>query len=307
MTWGYDCFVFSCVVGIGTLWVIHSRNAVPKDGVVSTTDRQDVAPAGNRAMLVLGDGTTIALDSAHNGELARQGNTKVSRQNGEVVDKGGGKEEGMVYNTLTTPRGGFYNLVLQDGTKVWLNAASSLRYPVSFAGKERVVEVTGEAYFEVAHDPGKPFRVKAGEQVIEDIGTGFNVNAYPDEGAITTTLVEGAIRVKQEGNGVVLKPGEQASIAGGRKKLRVSEADVEAVMAWKNGMFRFNGAGIEEIMRQVARWYDVEVVYEGPMAVRHYHGAASRNINASEMLKVLEQSDIRFRIEGKKIILMRTK
>ncbi len=269
---------------------------------------KDFAPGGDRAVLTLADGSAIMLDSAHNGTLSQQGNTRVLKlNNGELAYHSSGEKPGEIhYNTIATPNGGQYQVILADGTKVWLNAASSLHFPTSFAGKERRVEITGEAYFEVAHNAAMPFIVKNGDAEVRVLGTHFNINAYNDESAVKVTLLEGQVNVTQLNahRSQLLSPGQQASMHVNSDIKVNSDVDMEAVMAWKNGLFNFTYADIKTIMRQVGRWYDIEVSYEGNLPEREFSGKISRNTNASNVLKILEQSNIHFRMENKKIIVM---
>ncbi len=269
-----------------------------------TIAKKDVTPGYNKAILTLSDGDSITLDSAHIGVLAQQGNAAVVNSvNGQVVYtaaastglSGAGK---VTYNTLTTPRGGQYQLTLPDGTKVWLNAASSLIYPTTFSGDERTVQMTGEVYFEVAHDKKRPFKVKVGGQVIEDIGTHFNVNAYTDEPAQTTTLLEGAVRI----GGHILKPGEKASVAvsgtvAASGAVHVSKGDPEQAVAWKNGLFDFTDNDLPTVMRQLARWYNVDIKYEGKIPERQFTGMIGRSLTLAQVLKGLARESIQYRIE----------
>jgi len=276
--------------------------------------KNDVAPGTNKAILTLADNSTVVLDSAHTGKVAQQGGTTVNNSiSGQLAyDTKNEKPTNVLYNTLTTPRGGQYQLVLPDGSKVWLNAASSIRYPTAFAGDERKVEITGEAYFEVAKDAKKPFRVhftSAGrEGAVEVLGTHFNVNAYDDEPTIKTTLLEGSVKVTKDAASAILRPGQQASVSpstgeGRGEAISVQTADVDQAVAWKNGRFYFENADIKTIMRQVSRWYDVEVVYEGKIPAGHFRGKPAMNLTAAQMLKIVEYSGVKFRIEGKKIII----
>jgi len=270
--------------------------------------QNDFLPGKNTAILTLADGSTIVLDSAKNGALTSQGNTKVIKlNNGQLAYSSSGATNEVLYNTMSTPRGGQYKLVLSDGSKVWLNAASSIHYPTSFPGNERKVEITGEAYFEVAHDAKKPFKVSVNNMEVQVLGTHFNVNAYRDERTINTTLLEGSVKVTKGSSMSILKPGQQAIIqqAGDDKKITVeNNIDVEAVIAWKNGYFSFTNADMTAVMRQISRWYDVDIVYEGKIPDRKFGGEISRNLNASQALKILQASKVHFRIEGKKIIVL---
>jgi len=269
--------------------------------------KDDRAPGGNKAILTLADGSNIVLDSAHNGALTQQGNSKVIKLNsGQLAYQsgaGGPVPTGVQYNTIATPRGGQYQVVLPDGTKVWLNAASSLKFPAAFTGKQRRVELTGEAYFEVAKNPSLPFIVHSAGSDVEVLGTSFNVNAYDDEETIRTTLLEGSINVSGGAGHTLLKPGQQAQLDRKGNLHLVSDANTEEAIAWKNGYFQFDEAGIRVVMRQLSRWYDVEVSYEGPVTERQFGGEMPRGVNLSEVLHILEESNVHFRIEGKKLIV----
>jgi len=260
-----------------------------------TIAKKDVRPGYNKAILTLSNGATITLDSAHTGMLTRQGNAAVINSNdGQLAYhvSPGEKPTALVYNTLTTPRGGQYQLTLPDGTKVWLNAASSLIYPTTFSPDERTVQMTGEAYFEVAHDKKRPFKVKVEGQVIEDIGTQFNVNAYTDESVQTTTLLEGAVRIGKH----VLKPGEKASVAPSGA-IQVSKGDPEQAIAWKNGLFDFTDNDLPTVMRQLARWYNVDIKYEGNIPERQFTGMIGRSLTLAQVLKGLAREGVQYRIE----------
>ena len=264
--------------------------------------KNDIAPGSNKAILTLAGGQKIILNDAKNGTLARQGGATINKiADGALAYAATQKDTAMAYNTLSTPRGGQHQLTLSDGTKVWLNAASSITYPVSFAGNERKVSVTGEAYFEVVHNAKMPFRVTVDGQTIEDIGTHFNINAYGDEPAVTTTLIEGAIKLSSSGASALLKPGQAASLNNNRYV--VTAADINSAIAWKNGLFRFDDNPIQSLMRQLARWYDVEVSYEGTVTNHEFAGEIRRNTNLSNVLDILAQSGIHFRVEGRKLIV----
>ncbi|HET6996597.1 MAG TPA: FecR domain-containing protein, partial [Chitinophagaceae bacterium] len=214
----------------------------------------------------------------------------------------------LTYNTLTNPRGSkVIDMTLSDGSKVWLNAGSSVKYPVTFIGKDRKVEITGEAYFEVTHDPGRPFVVSKGLISVTVLGTHFNVNAYDDEADIKVTLLEGSVKVSEltTHHSQLIKPGEQG-IAMNNGELTVkNDVDMEQVMAWKNGRFQFNEADLQTVLRQVARWYDVEIVYEGDVPTRQFGGKMQKELNLSEILKILEKNNVHFRIDGKKLIVLK--
>ncbi len=270
---------------------------------------QDAAPAHEGAILTLADGKSILLDSLPDGVIAVEGNTKVTIVNGQLAYEGShAKNDEVSFNTMSTPKGRIYHLQLPDGTKAWLNAASSITYPTAFPGSERKVSITGEVYFEVASNARKPFLVSVGDRAtVEVLGTHFNVNGYADEPVISTTLLEGSVRV-MNGNNVVLKPGEMATISNAPTlsplPIKIQNADPEAVMAWKNERFYFDNTDIPTIMRQLARWYDVEIVYEGAIPGGHFNGKPSRLLPASQMLTLIGYSGVNCRIEGKKIIVM---
>ena len=274
--------------------------------------RNDVFPGGDKALLELSDGSRITLDSASDGEVATQGTTRVLKlDNGALAYHAGTSAagpQGYGYNTISTPRGGQYQVLLPDGSKVWLNAASSLRFPTAFTGGERLVELTGEAYFQIASDASRPFKVHipSTSTEIHVLGTDFNVEAYAEEGAIRTTLIGGAVRVTASGKASVLKPGQQASVSlDSTGTLSVtSTAHTDDVIAWKNGLFKFEDAPIQSIMRQVSRWYDVNVVYNGRVD-QQFIGTIPRQVPLSTLLKILESTGwVHFMIQGKKVIVM---
>ncbi|OQP52829.1 hypothetical protein A4H97_24325 [Niastella yeongjuensis] len=272
----------------------------------------DVQPGNDKAVLQLADGRNIVLDTSQNGKIASQGNTAVNKQDGIVLYNSNqhSNTTAIAWNTLRTPRGGQYQLQLPDGSKVWLNAQSSLRFPASFMGNERLVELTGEAYFEVAKDEQKPFKVifsspngGGREGAVEVLGTHFNINAYDDEDAMKTTLLEGKVKLssfKNDGS-AILKPGEQSSLSQTSRISQPIPVQTEEVIAWKDGLFRFQDASIESIMRQVARWYDVEIVYDGKIE-KQFIGTIPRQVPVSTVLKILESTGwVHFVIDGKKI------
>ncbi|MDP4251188.1 MAG: FecR domain-containing protein [Bacteroidota bacterium] len=270
--------------------------------------RNDLDPGRNRAFLTLANGAKVILDSVHNGMFARQGNaTIVKLDSGKLAYDATGQESAVVgFNTLTTPKGGQYQLSLPDGTEVWLNAASSIKYPTAFMGNRRQVEITGEVYFEVSKNTAMPFIVKKlnDETEIRVLGTHFDVNAYDDEPSMKITLLEGAVQVADAGRQSILHPGQQAQIGNGTLKL-LSDVDTDEVMAWKNGKFQFGEASdINSIMRQIARWYDVEVEYRGTVS-DHIGGTISRGVKASQVFDMLEMTGaVRFSIDGKKVTVM---
>ncbi|MFT4205316.1 MAG: DUF4974 domain-containing protein [Chitinophagaceae bacterium] len=288
----------------GIFW-FASRHS---DTVVVHADKKhtgnDVLPGTNGAVLTLANGQQILLDSAGNGTLAQQGGTTVSNANGTLVYAQKDGQQALLYNTLSTARGQQFPLTLSDGSKVWLNAESSIRFPVAFQGKERSVEISGEAYFEVVHNARQPFVVHklADNTTIQVLGTHFNVNGYPEEQNTRVTLLEGLVQVTKGSEKELLHPGWQAKIAYKDGKMTQEKADLEAVMAWKNGYFSFDNTDLATVMRQLARWYDMDVVYRnGKVPDMTFWGGISRNSNLSEVLKVLEESNIRFKVEGRRL------
>ena len=274
-----------------------------------------VVPGGNKALLTLADGSTIILDSASNGLLGTQGNIKIQKlENGLLAYEVNGKtiteNDAAFYNTISTPRGGQYKVTLSDGTTVWLNAASSIRFPVVFTGAQRLVEVTGETYFEVAKNASKPFKVKTVNQEVEVLGTHFNINAYDDEASIKTTLLEGKVKVTVPGNTATqsarfLKPGQQSGISKSGQINIINNADTEEAVAWVKGRFQFENTDLRTMLRQFARWYDVEVEYRGPVDL-YFTGQLTRNEQVTKVFKQLELTgEVHFRMEGRKVIVTR--
>jgi len=269
---------------------------------------KNIPPGGNKAVLTLGNGSRIILDSAQNGILGQQGKTTIVKtDSGKLAynastEKLNTKTTAVVYNTLTTPRGGQYQLTLLDGTRVWLNAASSIIYPTAFNGTSREVEVSGEVYFEVQHNAKMPFKVKVNNELIEDIGTSFNINAYTDESGMRITLVQGAINVLTTAGSRQISPNEQALILNDQLTV-IKEVDVNKVIAWKKGLFEFNQTTLPVIMRQISRWYDVDIYYEGTVSTETFGGGISRNLPLSDVLKLLETNGVKFRLEGKQLFV----
>jgi ferric-dicitrate binding protein FerR (iron transport regulator) len=268
--------------------------------------QDDRLPGGDRAILTLADGSSIVLDSAGNGMLAQQGTTEIiKKEDGQLLyNSSGTATDAVAYNLLQTPRGGQYKITLPDGSKVWLNAASSLKYPVVFSGKERRVEITGEAYFEIAKDATRPFKVQLNQMEVEVLGTHFNINSYTDEETVRTTLLEGRVKVTTASDNKFLQPGQQAQLKPSGNMKIVDDVNLEETVAWKDGNFQFENSDIKSVMRQLARWYDVEVSYQGNIS-KHFIGGISRNVKLSQVLSMLQQTgEVRFIIEGKKIIVM---
>lgn len=293
------------LLGSRYYYFITTKNEPQKVAVFQHKKTNDIAPPNSvNAVLTLSNGQKIILDSTGNGIVAMQGTVNVIKlANGQLAYKGNSKN--VEYNTLSNPRGSkVISLVLADGSRVWLNAASTLKYPTAFAGNERKVEVSGEAYFEVAHNTAMPFIVSKGETSVRVLGTHFNVNAYDDETSLNITLLEGSVKVVKGNENVLISPGEQAEVPNNMahsNSIKVHPADVDEVMAWKNGLFSYKGADMESIMRQVSRWYNVDVVFEKPVTEKFY-AQVSRNTDVSNLLKMLEATKaVHFKIEGKVI------
>jgi ferric-dicitrate binding protein FerR (iron transport regulator) len=285
----------------------------PKHEAVVKTETHaavsDKQPGKEGAILKLSNGEEIVLDDAANGDLVKQGNTQVTKQGGLLAYNNAGKSSEVLYNTLSTPRGRQFRLALPDGSNVWLNAASSIKFPTSFTGKDREITITGEAYLEVKKDASQPFKVLTNGTQIEVIGTHFNVNAYKDESAVKTTLIEGKVKINKLGTEInspaqqtiFLKPGQQAQVK--ENKIQVIEnADINAALAWKNGLIVFSSADIKEVLRQVSRWYDVDIEYKGEINVPEFFGEIPRTVNLSDVLKIIElNSKLRFSVAGSKV------
>lgn len=302
--------VLLATIGAGSYFFLLKKPATePAHAETAKAKPRDLPPGHDAAVLTLGDGRTIILDSA-NGTISQQGGATVINMNGQVsyANKTKDKPTAIVYNTISTARGNQYQLILADGSKVWLNSASSLRFPTSFTGDRREVELDGEGYFEIAKNPAKPFHVKTSSQDIEVLGTHFNVNAYNDEVSTKTTLLEGSVKVNQLANKnqeVTLKPGEQAVLDPHSPFTINHSPDIDQVMAWKNGWFEFDNTDIRAIMRQISRWYDVDIRYETKTKDETYGGRISRNINLSNILKMLELYGVHFKLEGKTLTVIR--
>lgn len=267
-----------------------------------------IMPGSDKATLTLADGTVVNLDSAGTGVLTVQGNSKVEKTtHGQIVYKNSNANaDAVTYNTLRTPRGGQYKITLPDGTDVWLNANSSISYPTVFAGKERNVDITGEAYFEVAEDAERPFTVKVNNNLdVLVLGTHFNINSYEDESTINTTLLEGAVLVRTPGAARHLNPGQQAKVTpAGDGIVGVKRVDANSAVAWKNGYFSFEDADIPTVMRQLSRWYNIEVKYSEKIPEETFTGEIGRSLTQEQLFKVLSQAKINFKVEGGRRIII---
>lgn len=271
------------------------------------SQKNDVLPGGNKATLTLGDGSVVSLEDMDNGAIKKENGIQISKKDGqivyEIVDQ---QRNGVIlYNTIHTPVGGQYHVVLPDGSKVWLNSESSLHFPTAFSGSQRTVDLTGEGYFEIAKNARVPFIVKALETRVEVLGTHFNVMAYADEGATRATLLEGSVKVSNGFSNRVISPGEQAVISD---KIHVKNVDLDEAIAWKNGYFQFESEDLKTILRQLKRWYDIDVENGEEIPNLHFTAFVSRNTTLSQVLKMLEMSgELQFKIEGKKISIQKNK
>lgn len=307
--WPRLAYVASVLIMISLItyiYVDHSANNEPS--VLNHKNRSsDISPGSDKAMLTLSDGKKILLDNTSHGLLAKEDKVNIhSAIQGTLTYSKLKRTDSRTYShVLETPKGGRYQVDLSDGTKVWLNASSSLIYPTVFEGKERYVQLTGEAYFEVAKDKNRPFKVKSGRQVIEVLGTHFNVFAYPDEKKIQTVLLEGSIKISKGNKVRLIKPGQLATTIDSSDVISAVEADLEKSLAWKNNEFMFNGEDLESIMKSVSRWYNIEIVYRGNSGKTKYWGVVSRNQNLSAVLKMLQSAGkVSFSVEGRRVIVM---
>lgn len=296
------------ILSAGVLFYKH-RNL---DQLVITEKKEvkqsDIDPAENKAVLTLADGSKILLDDSERGLVANESGIKIKKlSDGTITYEAPASQNSnnnhVTYNKIETPKGGKYRIILPDGSKVWLNAASALKFPTAFNGKERNVELEGEAYFEVSKNKLLPFRVHTKDMNVFVTGTQFNVMAYNDEQFSATTLIEGSVDVKNSSEQLSLVPGEQAVHKAGTS-LRKKEVDVEQFIAWKNGLFQFNNSDIQSVMRQIGRWYDVSVEYRGKIPQTNFGGFISRDSKLSQVIKMLELSGVKFSVQEKKIIVL---
>lgn len=287
-------------ISAGTYFLMRNNR---KANNLVANNYKNIKPGGNKATLTLAGGKTITLDDATNGQIAQQAGVSISKTaNGQIVYTAGQSTDEILQNTITTPKGGQYKVVLPDGTNVWLNAASSLTYPTAFKGTERFVTLNGEGYFEVTKNKEMPFRVRSVGQTVEVLGTHFDIDAYADEALVKTTLLEGSVKVSVQANSAVIVPGQQAQFAkGGAGIIRLQKVDTEKEVAWKNGVFSFADEDIRTVMRQVSRWYDIDVVYEGKIPDEKFFGEISRGSNLADVFKILELNNMKFDVDGKTV------
>ncbi|RFM31795.1 FecR family protein [Chitinophaga silvisoli] len=285
---------------------IYKNNSKLPPAAPKTLAANKVTPGSNKAILTLADGSTITLDSAGAGSLTTKNGVTIKQvQNGliEYNDRTG--TNATSWSTISTPTGGQYQIVLEDGTKAWLNATSSLRFPTTFRNNERTVEISGEVYFEIAKDESKPFKVNFNGNTITVLGTHFNVMAYKDEAKSKVTLLQGAVKVNNRSGEQLLRPGMQAQITDSISQITTCKANLEEAIAWKNGFFTFDHENIQSIMRKLARWYDVRVNYQGDMTGKIFSGTISRFDNISEVLSMIELTGtIHFRIQGRELTVL---
>lgn len=294
------------LIAFGTVLYLYLNKRVTRHGDVQVLAGNTIIPGSNKAILTLNDGRQISLTDAANGHIADQpGITVTKKTDGQLLYTitESGTDEVITFNTIETPRGGQYQVALPDGTKVWLNAATSLRFPTRFSATERMVYLDGEAYFEVAHNKNSPFKVKLNGQQVEVLGTHFNVMAYRDESAIKTTLLEGSVKLTAPPGSILLEPGQQGYIA--KSEFTREQVDVTIVTAWKDGLFKFNGIDMRTLMRQISRWYDVEIEYEPGVKDDVVFGSISRTSDLAKLLHILELGGVHFKVIGRKLIVLR--
>lgn len=305
--WGYKTWMSAAAVLI--LVAVGMVYIVKRDGSATEPlhhSLSQIKPGHTGALLTLGNGQVISLDSIQDGVIATDNGTSIVMDDGQLVYEHPGSSSAVVYNTVMTPLGRQFEMSLPDGTKVWLNAGSSLRYPTVFSGKERKVMVTGEAYFEVAPRASMPFIADAGEYgVVEVLGTAFNINAYANEQQTATTLLTGSVKYRKGSQALTLRPGQQA-VSGKSNVIHLNEkVNVAGTLAWKNGVFNFEDLPLDQVMRQLARWYDIEVEYAGAVPNIEFFGEMGKNLNLLQVLQVLEKSGVKFKIkDDKKLIVM---
>jgi transmembrane sensor len=291
-----------------TFYIIKFRNSVKNEVLANAETIQPIwlTAAHIGGTLYLANGDSIELGGQRKGVIAIQDAMQVIQSGGAVNYLGSSHE--LMFNKITTGRGKLWQVLLPDHTRVWLNASSSIKYPLVFEGNERAVEVTGEVYLEVIHDSAKPFRVKAGRQVLEDIGTSFNISAYSDDSAIITTLITGSVRVESAGHATTILPGEQAIVEKGINLTKIQKkVNVESVLAWKNGRFDFQNADLQTVTKQISRWYNVDVRFEGPVSKEHFSGQIEKSLSLAQVLKGLQQPHVQFKQEDNNRIVVLTR
>lgn len=290
------------LIGISTTaWMLSRNTSGDVPTPIAQTSLQEVGPGRNGAVLTLSSGEQLILDSSGNGALATEGKIQVIKQEGELLYSGAETED--LVNTVSTGRGRQWSVTLPDGTRAWLNAASSLQYSLNFSGATREVTTTGEVYFEVAKDASRPFLVSTDDMMVTVLGTHFNINAYPDEAGIRTTLLEGQVRVSRGDEQILLRPGQQARLTNASPIMITDKIDLQQVMAWKSGFFEFRDLDLPTIMRQISRWYDIDVRYEGTPGNETFGGRIGKDVNLARVLKGLEITGVKFRLENNILVV----
>lgn len=289
-----------------TLYYFLRNPDGPSKKMVATSGqfvKDSIVPGHNGAIVQLSNGSRVLLDSTDNGIVATDNNVHLVKSEGKLIYTGKSDNLGQLYNTVSTPRGRQWQLILNDGTRVWLNASSSIRYPLFFSGKERRVEITGEVYFEVAHNKAQPFKVQAGSMLIEDIGTAFDVCAYNDEPFTTATLVSGRISVSKGSSRHLLVPGQQAATKSGNNDFTITNVNTQTSASWKDGMMVFEKEELSEVMRKISRWYDVDVQYTSAADKKLFSGTISRQSSLDNLISVLQFEGVHIIVRGKKLIV----
>jgi hypothetical protein len=306
--------IFIGLLATGYFWFLQPTPNESQNELANVGNEGEILPGRAGAILQLANGQSLLLDTMQNGAVILQENLRIIKEDGKIryeAVQAGGATLASLTNTVSTPTGRKWNLQLPDGSSVWLNSESAITYPLAFNGTERKVQMSGEAYFDIVHNDRLPFRVQAGSLLIEDLGTAFNVNAYPDNVFQQVTLVEGLAQVKSSKagatNAIDLKPGQQVE-ASNEGKLQVnSKVNVEDVIAWKNGQFKFSEGTINEVMSAAARWYGITVTYEGPIK-EHFVLNLSRDLPLSALLEILESTgSVRFEVSGKQVKVIAVK
>lgn len=279
----------------------------PEEQLSQQRPEEKIQPGGNKAILTLSSGRSIVLDSTSNGLITTQGGAKVIKSNkGQLTYQRVMSSEEQLYNTITTPRGGQYQVILPDGSKVWLNSVSSIRFPTEFNGESRKIEITGEVYLEVAHDTRRPFIVSSRQVDITVLGTRFNIMAYEDEPAVTTTLVEGSVKISIPGNPAsrIIRPDQQASVDFGGREIKVTHVDAARVAGWIDGLLSLKECSVKEFMNQLSRWYDVDIEYSGKIPSQKFGGLINRNAPLPDVLSALDAGGIHTKLQGKKLVVL---
>jgi len=308
--WAAAAAIMIVALGLGNMLLKDKKQLLITSNRPKKNVHKAIVPGSNNAILTLADGSTILLDDAKNGLMGNPGTSAVKKLKDGLISytgnaAGQGKTNEEALNIITIPRGGQYTVILPDGTKVWLNSASSLTYPVAFNGIQRKVELKGEAYFEVAKNKQLPFVVHTGKVDVKVLGTHFNVTAYQDEAEIKTTLLEGSVKLTVGSASALLVPGQQGISGSAEDRIITKTVNVNQVVAWKSGYFIFRDSDIKDIMKQIGRWYDVEIEYEGNIPERTFGGTYAKNKDITELLKGLELTGlVHFKIDGRRIIVM---